>query len=158
MLHASVTSFTLSSQILKWCLPSCLPHSLWYKGPRFHLITFWFSVKLGWVTLLHIAIQNLLIFFSFFFLTRLLLKVNVLSFYFHRLDVRGHNINRSLSSLLPFRNRLSNPFRNYNLQQKDMHSRLTLKKKTEQKLIFLILCFEFGLFRLTKEALLASLP
>lgn len=36
-------------------------------GHRFHLITSWFSVKLGQVTLLHIAIQNLLICFFFFF-------------------------------------------------------------------------------------------
>lgn len=53
-LHARTPSllFSTNPQIVFAFLS---PYSL-AKGRRFHLITSWFSVKLGWVTLLHIAI------------------------------------------------------------------------------------------------------
>lgn len=114
-MHTRIPSslFFTDSQIVLAFLSS--PVSL-AKGRRFHLITSWFPVKLGWVTLLHIAVQNVLI--CFFSLACPVLKVNAFSFYFHRIDVRGHNINRSLFPLLPLRTRLSEPFRNYCLQWK----------------------------------------
>lgn len=93
------------------------------KGRRFHLITSWFPVKLGWVTLLHIAVQDVLI--CFFSLVCPVLKVNAFSFYFHRIDVRGHNINRGLFPLLCLRPRLSETFRNYHLQWKVSCSKWT---------------------------------
>lgn len=69
-----VTSFTFL-QILKLCLPSCFPHSLWYKGQRFHLITFWFSAgsQLG-----HLVPHSYLEFVLFFcfFLSPFLLNVS----------------------------------------------------------------------------------
>lgn len=86
------------------------------KGRGFHLITSWFPVRLGWVTLLLIAVQDVLI--CFFSLACPVLKVNAVSVYFHRLDVRGHNINRSLFPLLWLRPRLPETFRNYHLQWK----------------------------------------
>lgn len=119
-------------------------------------VSFDYLVVLCLTRMGHLAPRSYLEFahLFFFFLACPVLKVNACSFYFHRTDVRGHSIIRSLYPLLPFKSRLSEPFRNYHLPWK-----VSCSKRTEVVFLFPWSgCFKFGLFHLINKMLLTSLP